>query len=90
LIGQKSFTDVAPVEPHTWRKLIFRGRTIEGCDPMARFVEVAHHMGADEARGTGDENRKRGHAERGKSTASVLVVAKLAAEQYTLPMTLAG
>jgi len=25
-------------------------------------VEVANHMGADETRGTGDENRKRGHA----------------------------
>jgi hypothetical protein len=44
------------MEPHTLRKLLFRGRTIEGCDPMARFVEVANHMGTDEARGTGDEN----------------------------------
>jgi hypothetical protein len=34
---------------------------------MARFVEMAHHMGADEARGTGDENRKRGHAGRCQS-----------------------
>ena len=61
VVGQQSFTDVAQVEPHTWRKLIFRGRTIEGCDPMSRFMEVAHHMGTDEARGAGDENRKRGH-----------------------------
>jgi hypothetical protein len=29
---------------------------------MARFVKVANHMGADEARGTGDENGKRAHA----------------------------
>jgi len=35
---------------------------------MARFMEVANHMGADEARGTGDENRKRGHAGQEKST----------------------
>ena len=54
LVGQKSFTDVAHVEPHTWWKLLLGGRTIEGCDPMARFVEVANHMGADEARGTSD------------------------------------
>jgi hypothetical protein len=35
---------------------------------MARFVKAANHMGADEARGTGDENRKRGHAGQEKST----------------------
>ena len=27
-VGQKSFTDVAQVEPHTWRQLLLGGRTI--------------------------------------------------------------